>query len=332
MSYFRQVLRKASFIAYRSSPSNFRSCASMHPFLSHKIRPQIGLGNSLSIRSLSTTSLQVDYHNSSKQLLEENANLNYRLYYQHGLPTDADKAELDAFNDQIWYGREGHEMVMKLKEMSKDIKTCDIFLMRDYHNDKIIGCNSIKRVSSTLDTILNTDKYGNEAFNYTIRRNTAIAPDMQGKGYGRVIRQYSKHLDDLHTGDHGLSITDVQIKNVASLNLQLNSGFEITGQCNIYFHYRANPSKDTENVRGKFDMHRIEPGSKEWDMLNMLHSNIIKGYGIIDLSVTSHEIYADPESPVYAVKSVESDNILAAFQGLWFIEVSVLEYSNSCNM
>ena len=79
-------------------------------------------------------------------------------------------------------------------------------------------------MTSTLDTILNTDKYGTKPINYTIRRNTIISPEMQGKGYGKIIRAYSKYLDDLHINNYGLSITDVQVKNVASINLQLKSG------------------------------------------------------------------------------------------------------------
>ena len=41
---------------------------------------------------------------------------------------------------------------------------------------------------STTDKIFNTDKYGNDSFNYTVRRVTAVAAEMQGKGYGKILR------------------------------------------------------------------------------------------------------------------------------------------------
>ena len=70
-------------------------------------------------------------------------------------------------------------------------------------------------------------------------------------------------------------------------------------------------------------MHKMESNGREWDALNILHADMIKKYGIIDLSVTSNKIYVDNESPVYVIKPHNSNNILAAFQGMWFIEVSI---------
>ena len=281
------------------------------------------------IRIATRSFTSVNYDNPSPQLIEENPSLNYKLYYQYGLPTAADRAELDKFNDFIWYGREGHEVVVRTLEMSRDFKTCDIFIMRDYHNNKIIAFNSIKRVYSTTDKIFNTDKYGNDPFNYTIRRNTAVAPELQGKGYGKVIRKYSKELDDLHCGNRGVSITTVQVKNVASRTLQLKSGFEIIGNANIYLFHRSK-LVIPDNIAAKYHMYKVDPiaTETEWKIVNGLHHEMIKKHGIIDMSTTSNEIYHDPDTylPVYVIKGKSTNQILAVIQGKYLSIRSVLTF------
>ena len=264
-------------------------------------------------RSFSLSQLQIDYNNPTTQLLEENDKLGYKLYYQQGLQTQQQKQEFDTFNDPIWYGRQGHEIVARIKDMSKDIQSSDLFIMRDYHNNQIVGANAIKRISSTIDTILNTNKYGNDTFNFTIRRNTTISPSMQGKGYGRIIRKYSRDLDDLHVNSakYGLSITDVQIKNEASLKLQLNTGFEIVSKGNAFQYYR--PNTDKFAVSDKYEVESVDPNDAElWNKITALHQDNIKKYGVIDLSVTPNEIHH--EHPVHVIKGKHDGKILAVFQ------------------
>ena len=87
----------------------------------------------------------------------------------------------------------------------------------------------------------------------------------------------------------------------------------------MYFHYRSNKelAEDTTSST-KYTMYKIEPTDSEWKSLNNLHSEMLKKYGIVDLSATSHEINFDPTEPVYIIKPwpSKSRTILAAFQGL----------------
>ena len=304
------------------------------------IRPLPHRTNSqyLKLIRIVTRSLSADYNNPSQQLVEENSNLNYRIYYQYGLPTVEDLKEFVEFNDKIWYGQEGKEMVVKLKEMPKWVKSDDIFLMRDYHNNKIIGFNAIHRVSSTFDKIFNTNKYGNGAFNYVIRSNTSITPELQGKGYGTIIRKYSRELEALHINNQGVSITMIQSKNTPSINLQLKYGFEMLNKINYYQYYRHNLSLPDE-ISTIWDIVRMKTvtaeNEPEWNRINVLHNEYIKKHGIIDLSITSNEVYSkDPEIPVYVLKAKGSDNILAVFQGIFvyfdiICECYIIVYINS---
>ena len=101
-----------------------RSCrrhVSFHAVMRRTIRRLPHRSNSQYLKLIRTVtrSFSVDYNNPSQQLVEENSNLNYRIYYQYGLPTVEDIKEFKEFNDKIWYGQEGKEMVVKLKEMPK---------------------------------------------------------------------------------------------------------------------------------------------------------------------------------------------------------------------
>ena len=111
----------------------------------------------ISKSKLTTSSLRtydVDYSNPSPQLIEENESLNYKLYYQYGLKDKQAEIEYDEFNDTIWYGKDGEEMVAKMLNDSQYAKQSDIFTMRDYHNNNIIGINGLKRATANLSTIL----------------------------------------------------------------------------------------------------------------------------------------------------------------------------------
>jgi len=263
-------------------------------------------------------SSRVDFDNPATQLLEENESAGYKVYYQYGLPTRSERNEYDDFNDQVWYGRVGEEITYKILGLSADTQHCDLFLLRDYHTHRIIGCNAIKRASCSLSTLLHSNAAADaeKTFNYVIRRNTTIAPELQGKGLGKVVRKYSKYLDELHVGSCGLSVTDVQVKNVASYNLQIRSGFEVVGKTDsVLFFSSGRVAMDSEILRN-YDMYTIagnnEPERAEFEQIVALHRQYLSKHRIIDLSACPHDI--DRNSPLYVIRHKESRRILLVMQ------------------
>jgi len=259
---------------------------------------------------------KVDYDDPAPKLLEESDKLGYKLYHQYGLPTPEAIAEYDAFNDTIWYGKQDKEMVYKLIGFSTDTKVCDLFLMRDYQNGSIIGCNTIKRVSSNLATVCNsTNPEDDKAFNFTIRRTTVVDPATQGKGYGKIIRKYSRELDDLHTGSFGASMTDIQVKNVPSYNLQIKSGFAAVCQCDVAHYYRTDVSLVDELpiMAEKYDLSCIKTRTDDsFEQVLKLHQKYHADHGVVDLSVNPYEI--GMEFPLYVVRGKPDGKILAVMQ------------------
>jgi len=264
----------------------------------------------------------VDFENPATQLVEENEAMNYKLYYQYGLPSVSEQHEYDLFNDQVWYGRVGHELTFKMLGLSDDTKHCDVFLLRDYHNHRIIGANALKRVSCKLSTVLhsNTSNCNDDEkeFRYVIRRNTCIAPEVQGKGYGGVIRKFSKYLDELHVADYGLSVTDQQTQNVAIYNLQIRSGFQVVGKLDsLMFSSAAAMDADIDPyIARNYDMYTIvgndESARDEFEHIVALHRQYLLKHRIIDLSAIPHGI--DANYPLYVIRHRESARILCVFQ------------------
>eukprot|EP01084_Bolivina_argentea_P280841 480363_1 len=270
--------------------------------------------------SVAKLTKSIDFNDSSVQLIDENESLNYKLYFQQGLSTTNCMEEYNEFNNKIWYGRLGEELCFKMKGQSEDTKHCDLFLMRDYHNNNIIGCNSIKRLSHPkLSMLLNTNICNGNPFNYVIRRTTAICPTMQGKGYGKIIRSYSKYLDDLHVNNYGISMTDVQIKNIPSFNLQISSGFQVVAKADTFMYYRGNYNIPN-NIISNYDIYKIdgitEQHKNEFTKITAIHRTYLKRYNFIDLSVYSNEI--DPIQPLYIIKPKNSEDILAVIQSKLF--------------
>eukprot|EP01084_Bolivina_argentea_P104356 186863_1 len=260
-----------------------------------------------------------DFDDLSLQLIEENATRGYKLYYERGMPDSQIQKEYNQFVDTIWFGRENEETVYKLIRFATDIQIgeCDSFILRDYHNNKIIGCNSLKRGQAKLSTILNTSNTDEDdkIFNSVTRRITSMSKDYRGKGLGSVIRSYSAELEDNHINDCGGSLTDIQNKNIASLTLQLNSGMEIISKADIRMFYRHKTNLN-DLISSKYDLYIVHADSgtdaEDFQELTGLYQKYIKQYDIIDFTVNSNEIYK-PE-PIFIIRDKHTKHILGAIQ------------------
>jgi len=232
-----------------------------------------------------------------------------------GLPTEREQKEFDDFNDAIWYGLEGQEMVQRVLGMSVSAKYCDNFFLRDFHNGSLMGFNNLKRATSTFSTVTQGNHCDGDAFNYVLRRKTAVGPAFQGKGYGKVIRKYSKYLDELHVGRYGVSFTGVQVKNTPSLNLQIASGFNTVTQMHtpIFHRFSFKIDPETLNHFNLYKVNGLNPSDREeFESLNVLHAAYLKRHQIIDLSLYPNAIY--PGDALYVIKGKDASKPVVVFQ------------------